>query len=427
MKKLLLLPLIAINLLATAQTTLIPDANFEQALIDLGYDNVIDGEVLTANIDTIASLVVQNQNISDLTGIEGFIALTYLDCWENQLTSLDVTQNTALTYLDCWENQLTSLDVTQNTALTILYCGYNYLTSLDVTQNTALTQLNCGYNYLTSLDVTQNTALTYLACYRNYTIPSLDVTQNTALTILYCGYNYLTSLDVTQNTALTELGCEANDLTSLDVTQNTALTDLVVGGNQFTSLDLSQNSALTLLYCDNSSLLNCLNLKNGNNYSITSFAAFYSPALTCIEVDDVAYSTANWTAVGGQIDAGATFSNNCNNSCSSPTCADGIQNGDETGVDCGGTICPPCGTVGIVDENVKAITLLPNPTTSSITLNNLQLGDEVSVYNTLGQRVYSSKVNAVTFSINLSELGNNGIYFVRVNNISERVLLSRGL
>ena len=67
----------------------------------------------------------------------------------------------------------------------------------------------------------------------------------------------------------------------------------------------------------------------------------------------------------------------------------------------------------------------PNPTTSTITLNNLQLGDEVSVYNTLGQRVYSSKVNAVTLSINLSELGENGIYFVRVDDISERVLLSR--
>ncbi|MBT6438425.1 MAG: T9SS type A sorting domain-containing protein, partial [Flavobacteriales bacterium] len=51
----------------------------------------------------------------------------------------------------------------------------------------------------------------------------------------------------------------------------------------------------------------------------------------------------------------------------------------------------------------------------------------VSVYNTLGQRVYSSKASPVTLSINLSELGINGIYFVRVNNLSERVLLSRGL
>ena len=42
MKKLLLLPLIAISLVATAQTTAIPDANFEQRLINLGLDNVID-------------------------------------------------------------------------------------------------------------------------------------------------------------------------------------------------------------------------------------------------------------------------------------------------------------------------------------------------------------------------------------------------
>ncbi|MDX1477418.1 MAG: M12 family metallo-peptidase [Saprospiraceae bacterium] len=27
-----------------------------------------------------------------------------------------------------------------------------------------------------------------------------------------------------------------------------------------------------------------------------------------------------------------------------PTCTDGIQNGDETGVDCGGSVCPPCPT-----------------------------------------------------------------------------------
>ena len=77
----------------------------------------------------------------------------------------------------------------------------------------------------------------------------------------------------------------------------------------------------------------------------------------------------------------------------------------------------------INETALNTVELYPNPTTSTITLNNLKLGDEVSVYNTLGQRVYSSKVIAVTLSINLSELGNNGIYFVKVNDISESVLL----
>ena len=40
-----------------------------------------------------------------------------------QLTSFDVSKNTALTDLDCEYNQLTSLDVSKNTALTYLYCG----------------------------------------------------------------------------------------------------------------------------------------------------------------------------------------------------------------------------------------------------------------------------------------------------------------
>ncbi|MEZ4684942.1 MAG: M43 family zinc metalloprotease [Bacteroidia bacterium] len=37
-------------------------------------------------------------------------------------------------------------------------------------------------------------------------------------------------------------------------------------------------------------------------------------------------------------------SNGCGNPGTGPTCSDGIQNGDETGVDCGGSICPPCNT-----------------------------------------------------------------------------------
>ena len=36
----------------------------------------------------------------------------------NQLTTLDVSKNTALTDLDCDNNQLTTLDVSKNTALT---------------------------------------------------------------------------------------------------------------------------------------------------------------------------------------------------------------------------------------------------------------------------------------------------------------------
>ncbi|MEJ6735884.1 MAG: hypothetical protein QNK84_02445 [Flavobacteriales bacterium] len=68
MKKLLLITTFIIIAISTkSQTTAIPDANVEQALINLGYDSgITDRTVPAANTSTITTLVVQNKNISDL-------------------------------------------------------------------------------------------------------------------------------------------------------------------------------------------------------------------------------------------------------------------------------------------------------------------------------------------------------------------------
>ena len=42
---------------------------------------------------------------------------------------------------------------------------------------------------------------------------------------------------------------------------------------------------------------------------------------------------------------GLLSSNGCGDGGNNPTCNDGVQNGDETGVDCGGSDCPPCNSV----------------------------------------------------------------------------------
>ena len=86
----LLLLLISVNCLS--QYTYIPDDNFEQRLIFLGYDSgPLDDYVPTANINSITSLNVSSQNISDLTGIEDFTSLITLWCHTNQLTSIDIS------------------------------------------------------------------------------------------------------------------------------------------------------------------------------------------------------------------------------------------------------------------------------------------------------------------------------------------------
>ena len=147
MKKLLLI-LLCLPMIGFGQQTYIPDANFEQRLISFGYDNILDGTVLTAAIDTVTSLQVSYYGISDLTGIEDFTALTILNCGANDLTSLDVSNNTALIELNCGLNQLTSLDLSNNTVLTSLWCYNNQLTNLDVRNgnNTNFTYLECEEN-----------------------------------------------------------------------------------------------------------------------------------------------------------------------------------------------------------------------------------------------------------------------------------------
>jgi len=53
--------------------------------------------------------------------------------------------------------------------------------------------------------------------------------------------------------------------------------------------------------------LTYLKVRNGNNNNFIYFNAIDNPNLTCIEVDNVAYSTANWT----NVDPTSSFGTNC--------------------------------------------------------------------------------------------------------------------
>ena len=244
----------------TIDNTNFPDANFRTVVKK--FDTNQDSSLSDTEIAAVKKINCSNKGITNLKGIEYFTSLNILWCTDNQLTALDVSENTALTKLNCCFNKLTSLDVSKNTALTILECNANRLTALDVSKNTALTELNCSVNKLTSLDVSKNTALTELYCNDNQ-LTSLDVSKNTALISLSCVCNQLTSLDVSKNTALTKLNCSINKLTALDVSKNTALTKLNCSINKLTALDVSKNMALTELYC-NDNQLTSLDLSNTN-------------------------------------------------------------------------------------------------------------------------------------------------------------------
>ena len=132
MKKLLLI-LLCVPLIGLGQQqTYVPDDNFEQRLINQGYDNILDDYVTTANINTVDYLDVSYQSISDLTGIEDFTMLEEIDCSHNNLTSLDLSSNLLLGEVICSYNQIISLDFSNNHDLSWIECENNALISLNL-------------------------------------------------------------------------------------------------------------------------------------------------------------------------------------------------------------------------------------------------------------------------------------------------------
>ncbi|WP_298421793.1 hypothetical protein [uncultured Kordia sp.] len=287
--------------------TAIPDANFEAALEALGYDDVsADGQVPTALIEVVTTLDVTNQSISDLTGISDFTALVNLDCSDNTLTSLDVSANMNLQTLEFNNNSIASVMLGANTTLDYIRGRYNQLSTIDISQNTNLTFLNLRSNLLTTIDVSNNTLLETINLRDHTNLTGIDITNNVNLKTLYLQDTDINSLDVSQNNLLEILSILRANITSIDVSNLTALTQLRISDNNLTKLDVSNNPALISLECANNNLT-FLNAKNGNNTAIldADFNASGNTALTCILVDNAAWSTTNWT----NIDTGvASFS-----------------------------------------------------------------------------------------------------------------------
>jgi hypothetical protein len=81
-----------------------PDPNFEAAVRELIGKPVEEGDLLAGDLAGITRLDVSGRGIADLTGIEYFAALEWLDCSDNRLTTLDLSHNPALKKLYCSGN-----------------------------------------------------------------------------------------------------------------------------------------------------------------------------------------------------------------------------------------------------------------------------------------------------------------------------------
>jgi|GEM_PF-411451 hypothetical protein len=196
MKTFITIFILALSTNAFAQITQIPDPNFEQALIDLDIDSdgIVNGQVLTSDIENITNLNVNNKGIHDLTGIEGFAALETLDVSSNQVESLSFTQNLALREVifnhSLW---LSEIDLTNNVNLELLRSSFSSLSELDLTNNTKLLELVLGEPAPSSnheigyLDLTQNSMLQKLQLINLQALQTADLRSgnNTILTDVF--------------------------------------------------------------------------------------------------------------------------------------------------------------------------------------------------------------------------------------------------
>jgi len=258
------------------------------------YQNITTLDLSTNTALTYLSVVNNNPKFETLN-VSANTALTYLSC--SDVLSLNVSNNTKLTELYVWGHQLTSLDVSKNTALEILHCYLAPLTDLDLSKNTALKELVCFETQLTNLDISKNTALKKLECENNQLI-NLDVSKNIALEYLKCCDNQLTNLDVSANTALVELWCRNNQLTNLDLSKNNAIKELICNKNQLTSLDLSRCNDLRCVIAYNNQLTKLvLNSK-------ISLVDIYTNKLSAETLNVLFYGLRNIISTPGAYDSG---------------------------------------------------------------------------------------------------------------------------
>jgi len=78
-----------------------PDDNFRQYVLDAGFDTDGDRILSDEELAAVTKIDCPSKSISDLKGIECFSALEELHCYDNQISSLDLSINPKLTVLDC--------------------------------------------------------------------------------------------------------------------------------------------------------------------------------------------------------------------------------------------------------------------------------------------------------------------------------------
>lgn len=234
------------------EPVIIPDRAFLYDLINLGIDTNGDSIISFGEAEAVTFLDITNYYgyyVTDVQGLEAFTNLCSLVFRCNVIDELDLSNNTALKKVIAYDNDLQRIDVSKCSELEVLhvgsegFCYNNKLTSLNVSNNGKLRILRCGNNQLSELNVFQNAELEILECHLNQ-ITDLDLSNSKKLLELIIWNNQISTLNVSSCLSLRRLDFRGNLISSIDLSHNLGLQDLDGCRNSLISLDISNNQEL---------------------------------------------------------------------------------------------------------------------------------------------------------------------------------------
>lgn len=172
-------------------TAKIEDTAFKNFLCD-NFDTDYDGIVSATEAAEIGEMKIERNRysgISSLHGVEMFKSLRKLSVSGQNLTALDLSENTELTEAVCDNNPLKSLKINECRKLKRLYCQNTELEVLNLTGCTGLEELFLFGSMLTGLDIGRMPALKTLDCQSNRLSGELDLSGCESLAQVNCKGN----------------------------------------------------------------------------------------------------------------------------------------------------------------------------------------------------------------------------------------------
>ena len=255
----------------------IPDAHFEAELIEQGIDSdgVINQKILKTDAEKVTRLDLNLSShfgeISDLTGIEEFVNITFLSAVGQEIQEIDLSSNTALDTLLLSGNSLEKLDIRKNPNLILLDAQSNELTSIKgLSDAKNLKKVNLSFNYFEEFSI-DNQSIEALLISHNL-LTSIDIEGALNLKNVMLTSNQLTELVLQTNLMLETLLLSDNKLSNLHLEYNFHLTHLYISSNSLTGLDVSRNQKLIDLRADRNPDLTCIKIANSQEIPTVSLS-----------------------------------------------------------------------------------------------------------------------------------------------------------